>query len=114
MVVGELIEGWTSQRSKLDIVRWMAAVQVPCAPVRQLAEVMLDENMHARGSLQWCDHPELGRVVLPHSPIVFGGTSRLAIAPSRPLGSANDEILGVWLGHTPEELDSYRIEGAIS
>ena len=33
-----------------------------------------DENMHARGSLQWIDHPELGRV-LPHSPLVFEGSA---------------------------------------
>ena len=47
---------------------------------------MVDDNMHARGSLQWIDHPELGRVVLPHSPLVFEGTQRRPIEPSLPLG----------------------------
>jgi hypothetical protein len=27
--------------------------------------------MHARGSLLWIDYSELGRIVLPHSPLVF-------------------------------------------
>ena len=42
----------------------MLAAGVPCAPVRDLSEVMHDENMLARGSLQWVDHPDLGRVGL--------------------------------------------------
>jgi CoA:oxalate CoA-transferase len=72
---------------------------------------MHDENMHARGSLQWIDHPALGRVVLPHSPLVFEGTERRAIEPSRPLGSGNDEVFGDWLGHSREELAAFKAEG---
>ena len=58
--VDELIEGWTKTQTKNEITRRMLAAAVPCAPVRDLAEVMHDENMHARGSLQWIDHPDLG------------------------------------------------------
>ena len=112
--VDALIEGWTRNLTKGDVAGRMLAAKVPCAPVRKLSEVMHDENMHARGSLQWIDHPELGRVVLPHSPLVFEGTPRRAIEPSLPLGASNAEIFGDWLGHTPEELAAYKVEGAIS
>ena len=61
--VDELIESWTKTLTKNDVARRMLAAKVPCAPVRDLSEVMHDENMHARGSLQWIDHPTLGRVV---------------------------------------------------
>jgi CoA:oxalate CoA-transferase len=91
----------------------MLAAKVPCAPVRQLAEVMNDRNMHARGSLQWIDHPDMGRVVLPNSPLVFEGIERHAIEPSLPLGASNKEVFGAWLGHTPEQLAAYRAEGVI-
>jgi CoA:oxalate CoA-transferase len=91
----------------------MLAASVPCAPVRSLAEVIDDQNMHARGSLQWVDHPDLGRVVLPHSPLVFEGTPRRPIEPSRHLGASNDEVIGNWLGHSKEELDALRAEGVI-
>lgn len=114
VVVDELIEGWTRQRLKDEVVRMMAAAKVPCAPVRQLSEVMLDTNMHVRGSLQWIDHPELGRIVLPHSPLVFEGTSRRSIEPSLPLGACNDQVFGGWLGHSEEQLAIYRSEGVIS
>jgi formyl-CoA transferase len=74
---------------------------------------MRDENMLARGSLQWIDHPELGRVALPHSPLIFEGTERRPIEPSRKLGDSNDAVFGDWLGHSKEELAVPKKQGVI-
>ncbi|WP_028600894.1 CaiB/BaiF CoA transferase family protein [Ottowia thiooxydans] len=112
--VDTLLESWTTTLSKQEVADLMLAAKVPCAPVRGLSEVMNDENMHARGSLQWIDHPDIGRVALPHSPLVFEDTPRLPIEPSLPLGAKNDEIFGNWLGHSPEELQAFRSSGVIS
>lgn len=111
--VDELIEGWTRQHDKEDIARRMLAARVPCAPVRKLAEVMQDENMHARGSLQRLRHPELGEVVLPHSPLVFEGSPRRAIEPSLPLGAGNRDVFGRWLGHDEADLRRWVEQGVI-
>lgn len=56
-LVDELLETWTRDRTKNEVADQMLKAGVPCAPVRNLREVMNDENMHARGSLQWVDHP---------------------------------------------------------
>lgn len=111
--VDALIEGWTAALPRNEVARRMLDAKVPCAPVRDLSEVMNDENMHARGSLQWIDHPELGRVVLPHSPLMFTGAERVAIDPSRPLGASNDEVFGDWLGHDADQLAAWRADGVI-
>jgi formyl-CoA transferase len=111
--VDELIESWTKTLTKNEIARRMLAAAVPCAAVRDLSEVMNDENMHARGSLQWINHPDLGRVVLPHSPLVFEGTARRPIEPSLPLGASNEAIFGKLLGHSEDELMAYNEEGVI-
>jgi CoA:oxalate CoA-transferase len=111
--VDELIESWTKTATKHEVAKRLLAAAVPCAPVRNLVEVMNDDNMHARGSLQSIDHPQLGRVALPHSPLVFEGTPRLPLEPSRPLGSSNDEIFGEWLGHCEQELSAWKREGVI-
>ena len=113
-LVDEMIEGWTQTLTKDEVARRMLDAKVPCAPVRQLAEVMKDENMHARGSLQWIDHPELGRVVVPHSPLVFEGTPRRSIEPSLPLGASNEAVFGEWLGRSKEELSALKAQGVIS
>jgi CoA:oxalate CoA-transferase len=112
--VDELIESWTKQQKRDDVAKWMEAVKVPCAPVRELSEVTEDENMHARGSLQWIEHPDLGRIVLPHSPLVFEGTKRRQIEPSKPLGASNAQVYGEWLGHSAEELAAFKAAGVIS
>ena len=111
--VDDLIESWTKTLTRNEVAKRMLAASVPCAPVRDLNEVMHDENMHARGSLQWIDHPELGRVVLPHSPLVFDGTERRPIEPSLPLGGSNKRVFGDWLGHSEQELAAYKAEGVI-
>jgi CoA:oxalate CoA-transferase len=112
--VDELVEGWTRTLTKAEIATRLLAAKVPCAPVRSLPEVTVDENMHARGSLQWVDHPDLGRVVLPQSPLVFEGTARRDLEPSQPLGASNEEVFGQWLGHSPEQLAALRAEGVIT
>ena len=111
--VDQLIENWTKTQTKNEVADRMLTAAVPCAPVRDLVEVMNDENMHARGSLQWIDHPELGRVALPHSPLVFEGTERRPLEPSLPLGASNDAVFGAWLGHSEKELAVYKAEGVI-
>jgi formyl-CoA transferase len=112
-LVDQLLEEWTSRLPKEEIAKLMLEASVPCAPVRELADVVVDENMHARGSLQWVDHPEVGHVVLPHSPLVFEGSPRIPIEPSRHLGADNAEVYGEWLKHSAEELESWKREGVI-
>jgi formyl-CoA transferase len=111
--VDALMESWTSLHAKDDIAARMLAAAVPCAPVRELAEVVLDRNMHARGSLQWVDHPDLGRVVLPHTPLMFQDLARVPIRPSARLGADNAAVYGDWLGHPPDELRALTSEGII-
>jgi formyl-CoA transferase len=111
--VDTLLETWTRQHAKEDIAERLLAAYVPCAPVRELSEVVVDKNMHARGSLQWVDHPDMGRVVLPHTPLNFEGTPRIPIDPSHGLGADNAKIFGAWLGHSDEELKTLVRQGAI-
>jgi formyl-CoA transferase len=111
--VDAVLEAWTSGHGKAEIAERLLAAGVPCAPVRELAEVVLDRNMHARGSLQWVDHPELGRVVLPHTPLQFEGTARIPLRPSSALGADNRAVFGDWLGHAEEELAVLAGEGVI-
>lgn len=111
--VDELIQSWTKTRMKHDVAKRMIDAGVPCAAVRTVAEVMHDENMHARGSLKWIDHPQMGRVVLPNSPLIFEGTERHPIEPNVPLGASNDAVFGEWLGHSAAEVAALKNEGVI-
>jgi formyl-CoA transferase len=109
--VDEILESWTRHVPKQVIADKLLAAGVPCAPVRDLAEVACDENMLARGSLQWVDHPTLGRVALPHSPLRFEGDERRPLEPSHLLGADNRSVYGDWLGRTDEELAELARDG---
>ena len=113
LAVDELLEAWTSQHPKNEVAEKMLAASVPCAPVRELSEVIVDKNMHERGSLQWFDHPELGRVVLPHSPLRFEGLPLMPLEASAPLGKDNRRVFGDWLGHGEQDLDRLIADGVI-
>ena len=112
-LVDQLLETWSRDRGKDEVAAAMLAKSVPCAPVRNLREVMNDANMLARGSLQQVDHPELGRVNLPHTPLNVVGLPRLPLKPSLPLGACNEEILAGLLGHSKEELEQFHAEGVV-
>ena len=96
--VDAAVSAWTRQHSKSDVFAHLMRHNVPCAPVRDLDEVMNDPNMHARASLQWQNHPELGRIVVPHSPLRFAGVPLAALVPSRELGADTLAVLRQRLG----------------
>ena len=68
-----------------------------------MAEVINDPNMHARGTLQWIDHPEYGRVVVQHSPIRIDGIPLVPLQPSGRLGEQNADVYQEWLGTSKTE-----------
>jgi CoA:oxalate CoA-transferase len=111
--VDATISEWTQTRCKQDLFERLMAQRVPCAPVRNLSEVVNDPHLHARGMLQWQDHPELGRIVVQHSPLRFAGDPQRPLEPSRTLGADTGRVLEDRLGLTPEQIAALAARGAI-
>jgi crotonobetainyl-CoA:carnitine CoA-transferase CaiB-like acyl-CoA transferase len=86
---------------------------VPCAPVRDLKEVVNDPHMHERGALARIDHPELGPIVVPRSALRFDGSALPDLVPSGTLGAENEKIYGEWLGLSEQDIAGLREEGVI-
>jgi CoA:oxalate CoA-transferase len=108
-----LISDWTSKHTKAEAGKIFARHKVPAAPVRDLIEVTNDKHMHERGMLQWIDHPQFGRIVVPNSPLRFHGIDPLPSTPSPRLGQHNHEILAEMLNLSSEEIASLEEEGTI-
>lgn len=92
--VDALVAGWTSKLSRAQVLEAAASHRFPAAPVREMAEVVRDPHLHARGMLADFDHPELGPVVLPNSPLRFDGLPPMPLRASPSLGQDNARILG--------------------
>ena len=111
--VDELVAGFTGKHTKKALFDLLMSHRVPCAPVRDLDEVVNDEHMHARRALEWVEHPMYGRVCLPNSPLRFDGVEPMALRPSGALGCDNDEVYGEWLGLPKAEIAKLRAEEVI-
>jgi crotonobetainyl-CoA:carnitine CoA-transferase CaiB-like acyl-CoA transferase len=108
-----VVTSWTSLHSKAEICEATRRLRIPCAPVRDVVEVMHDPHMHQRGALEWIEHPELGRVVVPASPLRLHGAPEVPTRPSPALGQHNLEIYGGWLGLDDAELANLHRSGVI-
>jgi formyl-CoA transferase len=100
-------------RSKQDLFEQLIALQIPCAPVRDLTEVVSDPHLHERRALENVSHPLYGPMVLPNSPLRFGVQEPLPIQASRELGADNAEIYEGWLGLSRDEVQRMEREDVI-
>lgn len=108
-----VVEAWTRQHGRDEVFAITREYRIPCAPVRDLPEVVDSPHMHERRMLQWVDHPDLGRVVLPGTPLRYHGTEPMDLQPNPHLGQHNHEVYGEMLGLRPEEVDRLHEQGAI-
>jgi CoA:oxalate CoA-transferase len=102
--VDEVVSAYTARYPRDELLELLRGARVPCAPVRDLGEVVNDEHLHERGMLQEIEHPELGRLTVPHSPLRYEGVERMPLTPSPKLGEHNAEVLREWLGLGDDEI----------
>jgi crotonobetainyl-CoA:carnitine CoA-transferase CaiB-like acyl-CoA transferase len=108
-----LVEAWTRTLPKMEVFARTKAYHIPCAPVRNAPEVMNDPQMHMRGMLERIDHPELGEIVVPSTPLRLHGIDKVETRPSPTIGQHNAEIYGGWLGLAPAQIAELREAGVI-
>ena len=108
-----LIAEWTGALDKMEVFAIARHHRIPLAPVRDVGEVMHDPHMHQRGMLEKIEHDEIGRLVVPNSPLRFHGADPVHATPSPKLGQHNDEIYGGWLGLSPGAIAELKEGGVI-
>jgi crotonobetainyl-CoA:carnitine CoA-transferase CaiB-like acyl-CoA transferase len=107
------IEAWTSTLGRDEIFRVCQAHHVICAPVATLADVVADPHLHARGTLEWTDHPTLGPIVLCHTALRYEGEAPPVLTPVRDLGADTAAVLADLIGVDEAELAALAAAGAL-
>jgi CoA:oxalate CoA-transferase len=108
-----VVAEWTRTLPKMEVFARLKAGRVPAAPVRTAPEVVHDPHMHERGMLVEIEHPELGTITVPTTPLRLHGLGKTPAGPSPRVGQHNDDIYGGWLGLAATELKLLRAEGVI-
>src|SRR5262245_19574191 len=107
------ISEWTSALARADAIERLRVAKVPAAAVRSVGELVADRHLHERGALQDVDHPDLGRIAVPHSPLRFRGTPLVPLEPSPKLGADNQDVYGSWLGLSAAEIARLAADGVL-
>ena len=108
-----LLEAILKSRRKADWLAALEAAKVPCGPINSLAEVFADEHVLSRGMVQRWEHPLSNDVDLVASPLKLSATPVRNDLPPPLLGQHTAEVLGDWLGSTPEQLAELQRSGAV-
>lgn len=106
--VDALVAAFTKDFDKQELFELLNANRVPCAPVRDLDEVVNDAHLRERGFLNEVSHPRFGNVVLPSSPLRFQDTPLRELVPSGDPGEHSAEVLADMLGLGPAEIEDLR------
>ena len=111
--VAAIIQGWTAQRSKAEVVSTLSTGGVPAAPVNNVAEMVADPQIEAREMFVELEHPVHGPVKITGTPLKMsetpGRVRSLAPAP----GEHNEEVFVGLLGYTRDDLARWRDDGVI-
>jgi CoA:oxalate CoA-transferase len=111
--INAAITEWTSGLTRDEVVARLHGARVPVAAVRDVTDLLADPHLRERGAIQYIDHPELGPVDVPHSPIRWRDTPLVPLTPAPALGADNHDIYGRMLGLSADEVDRLRADGAI-
>src|SRR5881628_1108186 len=109
--VNALVEAWTSQRSKHEVMRILAGAGVPCGACLDTGEVLSDPHLQARDMIVEVEHPVRGRYITAGNPVKLSASpTKISSAPL--LGQHRHEILKE-LGYGEADITALEAEGAI-
>jgi crotonobetainyl-CoA:carnitine CoA-transferase CaiB-like acyl-CoA transferase len=108
-----LVADWIATHERDDVIEQFLDARLPVAPVNDLASVVADPHVVARGDVVVIDDPDLGPVRMA-APV-----PRLSATPGEirwvgpALGAHNDEVYAEWLGLDGDAVAALRESGVI-
>src|SRR5262245_31504974 len=104
----------TARHTRASLSERLVSARVPCAPVRELSEVIDDPHLHETGMLRWLEHPQHGRILVHGSPLVSKGEAAADYRPSRQLGEDTRSVLEELCGFDAERISALQRRGAFA
>jgi crotonobetainyl-CoA:carnitine CoA-transferase CaiB-like acyl-CoA transferase len=111
-VMAKLAEA-IARLDRAELIARLDAADVPVGPVNDLAEILADPHVRARGLVGSFEYPEVGEFRALALPYKFLGWDDPEIGAPPTLGEHTEEILRERLGYSAERIAALRQAGAI-
>ena len=107
-----LVESWTLKYTKFEVMEHLNAINVPCGPVLDSADLFEDDHLQARDMIVEVPHPQRGSFKTVGSPLKLSD-SAVDITSSPLLGEHTAEVLGQVMGYDTDGVEKLRHDGVI-
>ena len=108
----QMVERWTLTKTKWEAFGELNAINVPCGPIMDTAELLDDQDLRASGMIVEVEHPERGPFKTVGCPFTLSD-SPVQVTRSPLLGEHNAEILRELLDTPDDELERLTAAGAM-
>ena len=109
-----VVKSWVAARPVADVLALLDGIDVPCAKVQRIDEVLSDPQIQARGMVVEQDHPRYGKLRLPNLPFRFSDCDTTEpmrrVAPD--LGQHNAQVAAS-LGFSAGEIAVMQADGVL-
>jgi crotonobetainyl-CoA:carnitine CoA-transferase CaiB-like acyl-CoA transferase len=107
-----VVKPWVASQPVAQVLEMLDGVDVPCAKVQRIDEVLADPQIVARGMVVEQEHPRYGKLHMPNLPFRFSDcdTTIREVAPD--LGQHNAEVAQA-LGFNVAEIDAMQTDGVL-
>jgi formyl-CoA transferase len=107
-----LVESWTMQYTKFEIMEKLNAIDVPCGPVLDTADLIQDPHLRARQMIVDVPHPQRGTFQTVGCPLKLSD-SPVDITASPLLSEHTETVLRELMGYDKDAVEKLRQEGVI-
>lgn len=105
--VDALINGWCSERTKVEAMEALQNAGVPAGAVLGMQELSVDPQLRKRGMFPTIEHPVRGPLTIPGWPVKLS-ESEVPVHTAPLLGQHTEEVLAEWLCMDSGEIAEYR------
>lgn len=104
-----IVENWTKPRTVNEIVDFLLAKNIPCAPIYSIKDIVSDPHIAgAREMFRNVEHPSAGSHTVVSSPVKMSGTPPRIHSPAPRLGEHTREVLLEVLGYSEEKMNNLK------
>ncbi len=108
---------YAQDKTSEELIEMIHSLHIPCGVAKDVAELLTDPHLIARGMVVDIDHPRLGKIKTYNDPIMFDQRS-IGVQPgenpvSPEIGQDNEEVLSTLAGLSEADIQRLYQEGVL-